>query len=69
MLAIIVWPPKLASILPSYVLLLQIIEGSYIFNPSLGKLANMIQDKKVGKHTPLKSGGLTYAMRRYVGNN
>ena len=52
MFANIAWPPKLASIPLGHVSLKQIINGNCIFGHSLAKLANMVQDKKVGKHTP-----------------
>ena len=55
------WPPKLANIPPCYVFLIQIIYGNCIFGHSLAKLANMVQGKTVGKHTPLKSGGLGHS--------
>ena len=44
---------------PCYVFLIQIIEGNCIFNNSLAKFANMVQDQKVDKHTPPSRGGLT----------
>ena len=47
----LVWPPNLANIPPCYVFLIQIIEGNCIFSHSLAKLANMVQDQKVDKHT------------------
>ena len=53
-----VCPPKLANIPPCYVFLIQIIEGNCIFSNSLAKLANMVQDQKVDKHTPPSRGGL-----------
>ena len=52
-----VWAPKLANICPCYVFLTQIINGNCIFSNSLAKLANMVQDKKVDKHTPPAAGG------------
>ena len=52
MFANIVCPPKLANILPFYLFLIQVIDGNCMFSHSLAKLANMAQDKKVGKHTP-----------------
>ena len=52
MFANIVWPKKMANIPPCYVFLIHIINGNCIFSYSLTKMANMDQDKKVGKHTP-----------------
>ena len=49
--------PKLANIPPYYVLWVQILNGSGIFSHSLAKLANMVQGKKVDKHTPPPSRG------------
>ena len=43
---------------PFFVLLIQFIDGNRMFSHSLAKLANIPQGKKVGKHTPLNSGGL-----------
>ena len=43
---------------PCYVLSIQIIGGHYIFSHALAQLVNIPQGKKVGKHIPLKSGGL-----------
>ena len=57
MFANIGWPPKLAIVRPCYVILIQNIDANYIFCHSLVRLGNMAQDKKVGKHTLLKSGG------------
>ena len=48
----LVWPLKLTNILPCCVFLIQIIDGKCIFSHSLAKLANMVQDNKVDKHTP-----------------
>ena len=48
----IVWPSKLANVLPFYVFSAQIIDGNCIFSSSLAKLANMPQGKQIGKHTP-----------------
>ena len=56
----LVWPPKLANIPPCYVYLIyliQIMEGNCVFTHSLAKLANMVQDTKVDKHTPQAVGG------------
>ena len=39
-------------------ILTQIIDANCIFSNSLAKLANMVRDRKVGKHTPPSSGGL-----------
>ncbi len=58
MFANIVWPPKLAHLPPCYVFLIQVIKGNCKFSHSLVKLANMAQDKKVGKHTAPSRGGL-----------
>ena len=52
-----VWAQKLANILPCDVFLTQIINGNCIFSYSLAKVANMVQDKKVHKHTPPPSLG------------
>ena len=57
MFANIVWPPKLANMSPCYVFLIQGMNDNCIFSHPLGKLANMVQGKKLGKHTPLKSEG------------
>ena len=54
----LVWAPKLANIPPCYVFTIQIIDGNYIFSDSLAKFANMVQDRKVDKHTPPSRGGL-----------
>ena len=43
---------------PFYLFLIRVIDGNCIFSNSLALLANIPQGKKVGKHTPLKSGGL-----------
>ena len=58
MLANIVWRPKLANIHTFLCVSIQVIDGNCIFDHSLAKLANIPQDKKVGKHTPLNDGGL-----------
>ena len=55
----LVWSPNLANIPPCYVFLIQIIDGNCIFSHSLAKLANIVQDRKVEKHTPPSRGGLT----------
>ena len=52
-----VWLPNLANIFPCCVILIQIIHGKCIFSHSLAKLAYMVQDKKVDKHTPPAEGG------------
>ena len=57
MFANLVWPPKLTNIPPCCVFSIQVIDGKYIFSYSLAKMANMVQDKKVGKQTPLAVGG------------
>ena len=49
---------ELANILPCYVLLIRVLDGSCIFSHSLSKLANVPRGKKVGKPYSLKSGGL-----------
>ena len=54
----IVWPPKLANHILFHVFLLKNINGNCIFSHSLAKLANMVQDKKVGTHTSPSRGGL-----------
>ena len=54
----VVWPPNLANIPPCYVSLIQIIDGNCIFSNSLAKLANMVEDQRVDKHTPPSRGGL-----------
>ena len=48
----LVWAPKLANMPPCYVFPIQNIDGNRIFGHSLAKLANMVQNKKVDKHTP-----------------
>ena len=55
MFANIVWPPKMANIHLYYAFVLRIINGNCMFSHSL-KLANMVQDKKVGKHPPSRVG-------------
>ena len=64
MFANIVWPKKLANIPPCCVILKQNINGNCIFSHSVAKLANLVQDKKVGKHTPSppSRGGLIKLM-------
>ena len=44
--------PKLTKIHLSCLFLIEIINGKFIFSNSLAKLANMVQDSKVDKHTP-----------------
>ena len=51
-----VWPQKLANIPACYVFLIQVIEGNCIFSHSLARLANMVQDRTVDKHTPPSRG-------------
>ena len=55
-----VWPQKLASILPCYVFLIQIIRGNCIFSHSMAKFANMAQDQRGDKHPPLVVGGFMH---------
>ena len=43
---------------PLIYILMQVVDGNCIFNNSLAKFALAVQGIKVGKHTPLKSGGL-----------
>ena len=57
-----VWPPNLANLAPCCVFLIQLIDGNSIFSHSLAKLANMVQDKKIDKHTPPSRGGLNLFM-------
>ena len=61
MFANIVLPPKLANIPPCYICSPQTIDGTFIFSYSLAKLANMVQDRKVGKHTPPQPWGANIA--------
>ena len=63
----LVWAPKLANMPPCYVFLIQMIDGNCIFSHSLAKLANMVQDKKVDKHTPPSRGGLSLQSRWHAG--
>ena len=60
----LVWPPKLAKVPPRYVFLLQIIDGNCIFSHALAKLANMVQDKKIDKHTFPQPWGASQVMFR-----
>ena len=53
--------PKTRKHTPCYVFLIQIIEGNCIFSNSLAKLANMVQDQKVDKHTPPQPWGACMA--------
>ena len=48
----LVWPQQLANIPLCFIFLIQIIDGNCIFSHSLAKLANVVQDQQVDKHTP-----------------
>ena len=51
--------PKISQTYPPcYVALMQIIDGKNIFSNSLAKLANLVPDRKVDKHTSPSRGGL-----------
>ena len=64
------WAQKLANIPHCYVFLIQMIEGNCIFSHSLAKLANMVQDQKVDKHTPPPAvGGLFPSKMLFVVGN
>ena len=57
MFASIVWPRKLANISPSYVFLMQIIDGNCIFSNSLAELR--FKTKQLANIPPPSRGGLT----------
>ena len=70
MLANIEWPLKLAIISPCHVFSIQVFDGSCIFGHSLAKVANMVQDKKVSKHTlppqPWRAGIIRDIMQNHL---
>ena len=51
--------PKSRRHIPLLCFLIQTIDGNFIFSHSLAKLANIVQDQKVDKHTSRSRGRLT----------
>ena len=58
--------PQTSKHIPLLCILIQINEGNCTLSHSLPKIANMVQDQKVGKHILLKSGRL---INRVSGRN
>ena len=66
MFANIVWRPQLANIPPCYVFWIQTTNRNCIFSLLLAKLANMVQDKQVGKQTPPAVGGIYGSLHKNI---